>query len=297
MQLQNPFFSIIIPTYNRPQHLTQCLESLTHLDYPCECFEVIVVDDGSKMPLDHVVTPFRHQLNLTLLRQSNTGPATARNAGATLAHGKYLVFTDDDCKPTPNWLKNVSVCFATFPNVIIGGYTVNALTNNVYSTATHLLMDYLYQLSNIDSLQPNFFASNNFALRADSFSSIGGFDTTFPLAAGEDREFCDRWLHHGYKMVYAPEVRVHHTHELNLQRFWQQHFNYGRGAFRFRQVRARRNLEHVKVEHLSFYWNLIIYPLSKTLNLQAFLVSGLLLISQVANVLGFFWELNTSSQK
>lgn len=297
MKLQHPLFSIVIPTYNRPEQLTQCLESLTHLDYPCECFEVIVVDDGSKIPLDPVVALFHHQFNLTLLKQSNAGPATARNTGAALARGKYLVFTDDDCKHTPNWLKNVSVRFATSPNVIIGGYTANALTNNVYSTATHILMDYLYQSSDRDSQQPKFFTSNNFALRAESFSMIGGFDTTFPLAAGEDREFCDRWLHHGYQMIYAPEVCVHHTHELNLQRYWQQHFNYGRGAFRFRQVCAMRNSERIKVERLSFYGNLLIYPLIKKISLQALFISGLLLISQIANVMGFFWELNAVKQK
>ncbi len=64
MKYKTFFISIIIPTYNRPQQLTSCLESLTKLDYPQQSFEVIVVDDGSKTPLDTVVAPFKSQLKL-----------------------------------------------------------------------------------------------------------------------------------------------------------------------------------------------------------------------------------------
>ena len=42
-----PNFSVIIPTYNRPRHVTRCLRALTQQDYPRQLFEVIVVDDGS----------------------------------------------------------------------------------------------------------------------------------------------------------------------------------------------------------------------------------------------------------
>ena len=56
-----PFFSIIIPTYNRPERLRSCLGAIALLDYPRKRFEVIVVDDGSKKPLDDVVEPLREQ--------------------------------------------------------------------------------------------------------------------------------------------------------------------------------------------------------------------------------------------
>jgi GT2 family glycosyltransferase len=52
-----------------------------------------------------------------------------------------------------------------------------------------------------------------------------------PYAAGEDREFCDRWLRHGYRMAYVPKATVYHAHELTFCTFWRQHFGYGRGAF------------------------------------------------------------------
>lgn len=86
--MNQPFFSIIIPTYSRPEQLVACLQSLTHLDYPRDRFEVIVVDDGSDMPLEGVVTPLRNWLEVTLLRQMNSGLGVARNTGAARAKGE-----------------------------------------------------------------------------------------------------------------------------------------------------------------------------------------------------------------
>ncbi|MBC7811061.1 MAG: glycosyltransferase family 2 protein, partial [Burkholderiales bacterium] len=75
------FFSIIIPSYNRPAQLRTCLEALTQLDYAP--FEVIVVDDHSPQPLDNVIESFTDRLNVRLLRQpDNHGPGAARNVGA-----------------------------------------------------------------------------------------------------------------------------------------------------------------------------------------------------------------------
>ncbi len=285
-----PFISIVIPTYNRPERLADCLESLTNLEYPADRFELVVVDDGSKMSLEPVVERFKDRLEITLLKQENQGPATARNTGAKLAKGDFLAFTDDDCKPAPDWLTHLATRFATAPECMIGGRTLNALSNNLYSTTSQILIDYLYNYYNFDSKRSNFFASNNFALPSDRFQALGGFDTTFPLAAGEDREFCDRWLQYGNKMVYAPEVRVYHAHKLTLSSYWRQHFFYGRGAFCFHQVRAKRAHTEIKVEPISFYLNLLKYPLSQQIPQPKLLLSALLLISQVAGLAGFFWE-------
>lgn len=281
-------FSIIIPTYNRPQPLTNCLQSLANLDYPDNRFEVIVVDDGSKISLDTVVKPFQNQLNLTLISQSNTGPATARNTGANLAKGQYLAFTDDDCSLDPNWLSALENTFSKIPNALLGGKTINALPDNPYSTASQLLIDYIYDYYNLNSSQAEFFASNNFAVSRELFNQVGQFDLNFPLAAAEDREFCDRWLFSGYSLYYVPQAIIYHSHDLNLPKFWRQHFNYGCGAFHFHQIRSRRNQTSMKVEPLRFYLQLLAYPLmTKYQILSKVLISGLLFISQIANVLGF----------
>lgn len=280
-------FSIVIPTYNRPDRLTKCLDAIAHLDYPRDRFEAIVVDDGSSPPVAPVAETFQSKLNLTLLFQENSGPASARNTGVNHARGQYLVFTDDDCQPHSNWLTALRDQLQQQPNALVGGYTVNALPENLFSSASQLLIDYLYDYYNIHQ-KPSFFASNNFAMATQQFRQLGGFDTSFPLAAGEDREFCDRWLHHGFPLAYVPEAKVNHTHHLSLRKFWRQHFNYGRGAYCFHRVRANRTSETVKVEPLRFYWKLLTYPLAG--HSQGLSLASLLLLSQIANVLGFFWE-------
>jgi len=252
-----PFFSIIVPTFNRPLPLAHCLQSLARLDYPRHRFEVIVVDDGSESPTEAVVSSFSNRLNIiTLITQPHSGPVTARNKGAAHAKGELLAFTDDDCIPIPNWLKALAMRFAETPDDMICGRILNVLLENLYSAASHFLIEYLYSYYNAKSDQVRFFTSNNLALTADRFHSIGGFNTLFPHAAAEDREFCERWLRHGFRMTYAPEALIYHAHRLTLHSFCRQQFNYGRGAFRFHQLRARRRLDHFRLEPFSFYVNI-----------------------------------------
>jgi glycosyltransferase involved in cell wall biosynthesis len=287
---EQPVFSIIIPTYDRPQQLAICLTALTRLDYPRDRFEVIIVDDGSPSPLDAVVAPFKQQLAIKLIRQTNAGPATARNDGADRAQGQFLAFTDDDCQPGSNWLQALTEKFSEFPAAVLGGQTVNQLTNNIYAIASQLLLDYIYGYYNSDFDRSTFFASNNLAIAAEQFQLVGRFDRSFPLAAAEDREFCDRCLNLDRQLVYVPSAQISHAHHLTLVRFSRQHFNYGRGAFHFHKIRSQRNLQQIKVEPLTFYFQLLSYPLRDRSLWIGLLLSSLLFLSQVANVAGFFYE-------
>jgi glycosyltransferase involved in cell wall biosynthesis len=291
MEDKQPFFSIIVPTFNRPGQLTACLQALTRLDYPRAHFEVIVVDDGSERPIEAAVSSFCNQLNITLITQPHSGPAIARNKGATHAKGELLAFTDDDCIPIPDWLKALAMRFAETPEDMIGGRTLNVLLDNLYSAASHFLIEYLYSYYNAKSDQARFFTSNNLALIADRFHRIGGFNTFFPHAAAEDREFCERWLLHGFRMTYAPEALIYHAHRLTLHSFCRQQFNYGRGAFRFHQLRARRRLHHFRLEPLSFYANMLRYPLSEIRGPKKYLILALIVLSQGTNAAGFLWEM------
>jgi len=284
-----PFFSIVVPTYDRPKALTACLESLARLDYPRDRFEVIVVDDGSRSTLESVVDTVRDRLDVTLVRQPNRGPAAARNTGAARARGQHLAFTDDDCTPAADWLRNLAARFTDTPcPVLIGGRTVNRLPDNPYSTASQLLIDYLYAY--FQSRRGRFFTSNNLAVPAEAFSRLGGFDETIPIAAAEDREFGCRWSHRGYPMLHAPEALVHHAHVLDFRRFWRQHFNYGRGAYYFRQLLLRDGAGELRLEPTSFYANLLRHPLAQGQSLRAYWIAMLLGVSQLANAIGFFFE-------
>ena len=151
-----PFFSVIIPTCRRPRQLATCVRSLSSLDYPRDRFEVIVVDDGDDETLGRVIEPFRSALEIRLIRQANAGPAVARNTGGMNARGEFLAFTDDDCEPSQDWLTVLAAGFRENPDAMLGGRTINVLTDNLYSTASQLLVDFLYGYYNADALRAVF---------------------------------------------------------------------------------------------------------------------------------------------
>lgn len=249
-----------------------------------------MVDDGGKTSVN-VVKSLQDDLPVILLSQTHAGPAAARNTGSMRARGKYLAFTDDDCLPATNWLQALKARFERTPDHLIGGRVVNGFPENPYSTAAQLLVDYLYAYCNSNGLRTKFFTSNNLAVPAERFRSLGGFDTSFPLAAAEDREFCDRWQHYGYAVTYAPEVTVSHASALTFGSFWRQQFHYGRGAFAFHKIRAQRKQNGITLERPSFYFNLLQYPLKQgRCGAQELAMAGLLLVSQGAVATGFLLE-------
>ncbi|MGF1514129.1 MAG: glycosyltransferase [Elainellaceae cyanobacterium] len=287
-----PLFSIIIPTYNRPGHLSDCLQSLSQLNYPRDRFEVIVVDDGSASPLDEVVEPFNEALCINLTRQSNAGPAAARNAGARHARGKYLAFTDDDCCPEPHWLQKLEARLADSPDCIIGGQTVNMLSDNPFSTMSQNIISIGYDHYNSVRDQARFFTSNNMVVPTQAFLEVGGFNTDFRTS--EDRELCDRWIHSGRRMLYDPDIVIYHAHPMTLQQFWRQHFTYGQGAFRFHNTRSKKGWGNFKIEG-NYYVNLLLYPFRHGQSRQGASLTFALLVSQVANLSGFLWEMKQGS--
>jgi glycosyltransferase involved in cell wall biosynthesis len=279
-------FSIIIPTYNRPGPLAQCLRALTRLDYPREGFEVIVVDDGSTVPIARVADPFRSSFALTLLAIPNGGPAGARNCGAARARGRSLAFTDDDCTVAPGWLRALGARAAIAPETMVGGRTVNGLPDNLCSALSQLVLDVAYARFNADPDHAAFFASNNLAVPAGRFRELGGFDPQFTTA--EDRDLCDRWLRSGGRLAFSPEAVVYHAHALTPAGLWRQHFAYGRGAYRFHTTKGRWGRFRPDG---TFYRNLARAPYRREPAGRATLLALLLAVQQAANAAGFLAEM------
>ena len=285
-----PFFSIIIPTYERNQQLESCILSIIALKYPKYRFEVIVVDDGGEEPVRPVLSQYLEKLDLRLLYQEKAGPANARNLGAASANGEYLAFLDDDCAPDPHWLGRLAVRFNQSTCSAIGGFTVNSLPNNPFSSVSQMIVDYLYSYYNLNFENAGFLTSNNLAVSAAGFDSVGGFDTSMPLAGGEDREFCSRWIAQGYPMIFAPEAIVYHYHDLSMLTFWRQHFNYGRGSAMCNRLGVVEIDRERKFKPLSFYLNLLLHPLSAGKHGSRLSLLLLMIISQWATVMGFARE-------
>jgi glycosyltransferase involved in cell wall biosynthesis len=285
-----PYISVIIPTYNRPTALAGCLHALAAQEYPRDRFEVIVVNDGGTESPNQVVHFYRNTLTCRVVHQANRGPAAARNHGAKVAAGQLLAFTDDDCAPAPDWLTCLSERFLQSGEIAVGGETRNALTGNLYSVASQVLVSYLVDYYSGAPRRIRFFPSSNVAFPAGRFRSIGGFSSAYPRAAGEDRELCDRWQHEGNRIVYAPEAVVYHSHRLGAGTFLRQHFQYGCGAFHYHQHRARHRGQSLRIEPPVFYFRLFAYPFRKLFWGQALGVVPLLVAAQAANAAGFFWQ-------
>ena len=158
------------------------------------------------------------------------------------------------------------------------------------SSASQLLIEYLYDYFNIDVEGGRFFITSNLALPARAFRAIGGFDDSFPLAAAEDRDLCDRWREAGLAMLYADDAVVHHAHALGLRSFCRQHFNYGRGAFHLHCARAKRGESPLRVEPPRFYSRLVGYPFGRAPAARALPLAALMALSQVVYVIGYATE-------
>ncbi len=288
----NPYrFSIVIPTRNRPEQLAECLLSLGRLDFDKEAFEIVVVDDGSSVPMEDRLGGMEALPETRWIRIPNSGPAAARNRGSRDARGDYLAFIDDDCVPPPDWLTNVARSAATYPECLIGGRTLTRLVRNPYSTTSQAIVDAAYRFYNAAPLSARFLASNNMTVRADLFALAGGFNESFRIAS-EDREFCDRWLHQDRRIVFCEEIVLSHDHLLTFRSFCRQHFNYGRGAFQYHSLRHRRGSGSMR-QDMRFHAklsSLLRGPIAKLNRPMAVHVCSLLAVWQIVNLFGFLYQ-------
>ena len=93
---ESPFFSIIIPVYNKETSLSNCLSQLEKMTFSCE---IIFIDDGSTDNSSKLIQEWLNahdSLHSLLLTQKNAGPGSARNKGINAANGKYIWFLDVD---------------------------------------------------------------------------------------------------------------------------------------------------------------------------------------------------------
>ena len=230
-------WSVIVPTYRRPQQLARCVDALAQLEPPAGGFEVVVVNDGGTEPDARLRRTTGTATTVRFLSQAHTGPGAARNHGARTATGTWVAFTDDDCEPEPHWLRAFERALTVHPNALVGGMNLNSLSNGIFSEASHLLVTFVAEWFDGTSRE-RFFSSSNIALARARFLEAGGFDEGFGTNAGEDREFCDRWTAQGRESAVAADAIVHHAHTLQLRSFLRQHYVYGRGGMQFSRRRS-----------------------------------------------------------
>lgn len=284
-----PTISVIVPTFRRPVALRRCLEALAAQDYPAGRFDVIVVDDGGG--LDPALGDGLGEVRVQFLTQPNRGPATARNLGARQSAAELLAFTDDDCRPRADWLRRSVEALVANPTALLGGRVVNALPGNPYAQASQDLVSFLTDyFPRARTLAP-FFTSNNMACRRDRFLALGGFDESFPLSAAEDRDLSERWAANGGALHVAAAAVVDHFHDLTAGRFLRQHSRYGRGATHLGRRRRARGMATPMPEPLSFYGEMLAFPVRQHGVLRGVPIMALVALAQAAGVVGMLAEL------
>lgn len=281
--------SVVIPTRRRPRQLRACLESLRAVDYPVANFEVIVVDDGGGLPAA-LIEAVRPWLDIRLLSQDHHGPATARNRGIAAARGDIVAFTDDDCTVDRGWLRALDEAIARHPDAIVGGATNSSIDSSIFAVASQDLVDFLYEYYAAVPTSLRFFATNNVACRREAILSLGGFDESFPRAAAEDRDLCERWHEAGRPFHFEEGARVTHHLQSTLRRYVAQHLRYGQGAAHLNRARQRRGHRGPKLEPLSFYVRLVTHPVRRGLSPRTVALSILAFLSQAAYGAGYYTE-------
>jgi len=150
----NPYFSIIIPSYNRANYLQQAIASV--LDQAFKNFEIIVVDDGSTDNTQEVIKVITDS-RVHYYYKENAERGIARNYGLTKAIGEYVAFFDSDDLMYPTHLQVIydNIQRLNNPEVLHSDYEFRDENGNVFSRGEKLptlLNDHLLENSQIGVL-------------------------------------------------------------------------------------------------------------------------------------------------
>ncbi|HYC86173.1 MAG TPA: glycosyltransferase [Chryseosolibacter sp.] len=221
-------YSVIIPVYNRPDEVSELLESLsrqTRTD-----FEVIIVEDGSSVRCDHVAEKYKPYVRLTYYFKKNEGPGPARNFGYALASGKYLVCFDSDCVIPPKYFDAVDQALQVQHLDAWGGADRAHENFTWLQRATGYTMSSFFTTGGIRGgrkrigwFQPRSF---NMGISREVYQKLGGF--RFSRYA-EDIEFSIRMKQAGFRTGLVEQAFVYHKRRTNFIQFFRQVFNFGRG--------------------------------------------------------------------
>lgn len=270
--------SVIVCTYQRPNHLRRCLESIAKQKCPDYAYEVIVADDGSEDETSNLVREFSCQVDFRV--KFTTHPhegfqlCKTRNEGVRASHSPYLLFVDGDCLLPPDHLQ--AHLNQRRKNTTLAGWAVflDEETSNRISLeeiGTHAYLNWIpdnklrvIRKKYWKSLFYNFIrhpskpklTGLNLGIWREDFDRINGFDENFRGWGNEDDDMCQRLRRAGVKIapVFPWIWTVHLWHPLtpSFPKSWKEGTNvsYFKRPGRLRRCRkglVERSLEDISI--------------------------------------------------
>jgi GT2 family glycosyltransferase len=223
-----PRTSVVVPTFNRRHDLIRTLHSLRAIDYAPDCWEVVVVDDGSTDDTGAAVQAWIEDGNPTVryFRQENSGPAVARNRGARKARGTVLIFIDDDILVQPDFVRSHVETLAAHPRCWVIGRIVHPaeLRATPFGRYRDAVWESYQRSEPREGPTPtDGMTAANLSLPAADFFALDGFDERFAIASCEDWDLGLRARQAGIQVLYNPAiVVVHNDWAVSLQRFCER---------------------------------------------------------------------------
>ena len=219
-------YSIIVPVFNRPDEVDELLESL--LSQEEKDFEVIIVEDGSKVPCKKVCDKYANRLDLHYYYKDNSGPGQSRNYGAERAKGDYLLILDSDVVLPKGYIRAVSEELNREPADAFGGPDCAHESFTDTQKAISYSMTSFFTTGGIrggkkklDKFYPRSF---NMGIRRDVYQELGGFSK---MRFGEDIDFSIRIFKAGKRCRLFPKAWVWHKRRTDFRKFWKQVYNSG----------------------------------------------------------------------
>lgn len=209
-----PLVSVVIPAYQCAEYIAHGIESV--LAQSLRDFEVIVVNDGSPdtPQLESALQPY--QSKITYVRQANSGPSSARNAGLQQARGKYVAFLDGDDYWSPDHLAKSVGLLEQNPGVALVYCDCTLVKGDQPYTSVFLVQPQSSRVS-FESLllQSSTISTSCVVASREAVLAAGGFDES--LRRCEDFDLWLRLCFTGGRMAYHPHAEVfHRVHDESL---------------------------------------------------------------------------------
>lgn len=224
-----PQFSVIVCTYNRADSLRETLESLgRQVLRPGISSEIVMVDNNSR---DHTravteAAALESPIPVKYVFESRQGLSNARNRGIAEASADFLIFTDDDVKPEPDWAQTLFDAFEKYQADCVGGKILPRwevpppswmLSPRLKEAVSGIfaILDRGSEPIVAKELDRNMFYGANMAFRRRVFDQLGLFRADLGrsgnnLMAGEETDVLERAHKAGFRIVHEPHAVVHH---------------------------------------------------------------------------------------